>query len=75
MFSVKEQERRRERFERELNLYACFAHHLEDQPPYMPELRALYMAVRETYKGGMGKGQTIDHMWDKRVGVPRKRRR
>jgi hypothetical protein len=66
-------QQRRDRFERELCLYSIEMYHarkLGNQPPYMPELRALYMAVRETYKGsknGIGKGQTVDHMWPRVV--------
>jgi len=60
--------RDRERLEREVCLYTCRLYRLEDQPPYMPELRALYMAVRETYKGGMKKGQTVNHQWPLRAG-------
>jgi hypothetical protein len=46
-----------------------------DQPPYMPQLRALYMAVRETHKGRFkGKGQTVNHMWPLVIGKARARR-
>ena len=65
-------EKRRARFERELWLYSretYNARKLGKQPPYMPELRALYMAVRETHKGGMAKGQTVDHCWPRMIGA------
>jgi hypothetical protein len=71
-------EKRRARFERELHHYSIEMYiaprtarargkPVVDQPPYMPELRALYMAVRETYKDGIG---DIDHMWSREVGRP-----
>lgn len=66
-------EQERERFERALHRYANCVRSAKDQPPYMPELRAIFMAVRETYKGGMGKGQTVDHMWCARGMRPRRR--
>ena len=79
-------EKRRDRFERELNLYSVETYNapriaralgkpVVDQPPYMPELRALYMAVRETHKGNMPKGADLDHMWDREVGRPPRGRR
>jgi hypothetical protein len=71
-------EKRRAKFALELNAYSVETYNAPriaralgkpavDQPPYMRELRALYMAVRETYKGGIG---DIDHMWDREVGRP-----
>jgi hypothetical protein len=74
---------RRARFERELCLYSIETYNapriaralgkrVVDQPPYMPELRALYMAVRETYKGsknGIAKGRTVNHCWPREVGA------
>jgi hypothetical protein len=76
-------EKRRAKFELELNAYSVETYNapriaralgkpVVDQPPYMPELRALYMAVRETYKGGRG---DLDHMWDPEVGKPPRGRR
>jgi hypothetical protein len=76
-------EKRRARFELELNLYSVETYNapriaralgkpVVDQPPYMPQLRALYMAVRETHKNGIG---DIDHMWDREVGRPPRGRR
>lgn len=70
-------EKRRAKFELELNLYCIETYNapriaralgkpVVDQPPYMPELRALYMAVRATYEGGIG---DLDHMWDRKVGA------
>lgn len=67
-------EKRRNRFELDLNIYCHEAYNaprmaralgkpVVEEPPYMPELRALYMAVRETHKGGMEKGQTVNHSW------------
>jgi hypothetical protein len=81
-------EKRRARFERELCLYSIKTYNapriaralgkrVVDQPPYMPELRALYMAVRETYKGsknGIGKGQTVNHMWPRETGAKKSER-
>jgi hypothetical protein len=74
---------RRARFERELCLYSIETYNapriaralgkrVVDQPVYMPELRALYMAVRETYKVSMPKGADIDHMWPREVGAKKK---
>ena len=79
-------EKRRARFERELHHYSIETYNapriaralgkpVVDQPPYMPELRALYMAVRETYKGGMPKGADVDHMWPRVIGSPPRGRR
>jgi hypothetical protein len=73
-------QQRRDRFERELCLYSIEMYNAPriaratgrkapDQPPYMPELRALYMAVRQTYKGSMPKGADVDHMWPRVVGA------
>jgi hypothetical protein len=65
-------EKRRMKFEYELNDYSIETFHAgrsgRTQPPYMRELRALYMAVRETHKGGMKKGQTVNHEWPGYVG-------
>jgi hypothetical protein len=69
-------EKRRARFERELWFYSRETYLGKDQPPYMPELRALYMAVRETHKGSMPKGADVDHMWPRVIGsAPRGRRK
>src|SRR5712692_5881526 len=76
-------EKRRARFERELHHYSIETYNalriaralgkrVVDQPHYMPELRALYMAVRETHKGGMAKGETVDHQWPREVGAKRR---
>jgi hypothetical protein len=79
-------EKRRARFERELHHYSIETYNalrmaralgkrVVDQPLYMPELRALYMAVRETHKGDMPKGADIDHMWPRVIGRPGRGRR
>lgn len=73
-------EKRRARFERELNAYSMETYnapriaraqgkHVVDQPPYASELGALYLAVRETNKGSMPKGADVDHMWPRVVGL------
>jgi hypothetical protein len=75
--SPADREKRRDRFERELCLYSietyteprlarALGKPVIDQPPYMPELRALYMAVRKTHKGGIG---DLDHMWPRVIGA------
>jgi hypothetical protein len=70
---------RRDRFERELHAYTretynaprmarALGKRVAESPPYMPELRALYVAVRESHKAGMPKGADIDHWWPRVVG-------
>jgi hypothetical protein len=76
LFTKSDIQRRRDRFELELCVYGGFTYNAGklglDQPPYMPELRALYMAVRETAKGGFGKGETVNHQWPLCVGKARR---